>query len=218
MANHLITSCTKGKQEDTLLYKCNQLRNKQFHCDIIEYNTEGLSKKYNEIIEKYKNRGYDYIHFVHDDVFIYDDIDIIDYIVNEYKFDIFGVAGSSRSTVKPPYLWHLMSDKRCSLGSVEHGKVTESYLSTFGANYGNCVIMDGVYMGINLKTIGEWRFNENFDFHFYDIASSIDAFKKGLKLGIIPIHIRHEAKLYNPLENECWQKNAKKFEELYVRK
>ena len=38
---------------------------------------------------------------------------------------------------------------------------------------------------------------------------------KGLKLGIVPIHIRHEPDLYDPTKNENWIKSNKKFLELY---
>lgn len=213
---HLIASCTQYKKENTILYKCIQLNNSLTDYVFIENNKHGLSKNYNSIIEEYKN-SYDFIHFVHDDVFIYDNLSVIDFVLTEYNYDISGVAGSKKISMKPPYLWHLMSQKNSSMGAVEHCAGDKSYLTFFGSTYDKCVIMDGVYMCVKTANLKNWKFNENFDFHFYDIASSIDAFKMKLNLGIVPIHIKHYAKMYNPLENESWKHNAQKFEQLYVR-
>lgn len=216
---HIIVSCTRNKKEDTLLYKCHQINKSLNKIDIFWYenNNDSLSKCYNKSINEFSEK-YEYIHFIHDDVFIYDDINVIDYILSQYSFDIVGVAGSSIVDLKPPYLWHLMG-QRGATGSVEHTNNGSNYLTSFGdGKYKKAIILDGVYICINTKTIKNWRFDENFDFHFYDIASCISAFKSGLNLGVVPIHIKHESKHINPLTNSCWIKNNIKFEQLYVNK
>lgn len=220
---HLFVSATKNKKEDTLIYQCHQI-NQSFNKIkqiIIEDNTIGLPKNYNNILNQYKN-DYDFIHFVHDDVFIYDDISVIENILINYPYDIYGIAGSGKIYIKDPALWHIMGKERM-FGVVEHKhnkrindlEQSNQYVVVFGPSVGNVVIMDGVYMCVKTKNIKDWKFNENFEFHHYDISSSIDAFKKGLKLGIVPIHIRHEPDLYDPTKNENWIKSNKKFLELY---
>ena len=215
---HAIVSCTRKNKETTVLFNCSQINSSLKNIDFywFENNNQGLSKNYNEILKKYQSK-YDFIHFVHDDVFIYDDFGVLEYILSQYNFDISGAAGSSRVIIKPPYMWHSMG-KEGGMGIVEHGKIKQSHCSVFGNMFEKAVIMDGLYMCVKTQNIKNWCFNEKFDYHFYDIASCIDAYKQNLTLGIIPIHLRHECVLYNPLTNICWQKNMKIFEECYVRK
>ena len=67
-----------------------------------------------------------------------------------------------------------------------------------------------------MKNIGNWRFNEHYTFHHYDIASCIDAVRKGLKVGVVNLHLRHELQpkpliIYNPV----WIESDKKFRQEY---
>lgn len=222
---HLFVSATKDKKEDTLFYKChniNQSFNKLKQI-IIENNTNGLSEVYNKILKKYKNE-YDYIHFVHDDVFIYDDMNVIENLLLNNDSDIYGVAGASKINISYPSLWHIMG-KNHSFGSVEHKHNTRidnlnqpnHYNVIFGPCIGDVVILDGVYLCVKTKNIKNWKFNENFEFHHYDIASCIDAFKNNLKLKVIPIHIRHEPDLYDPTKNKNWIESNNKFLKLYAK-
>lgn len=221
---HLFVSASKDIKENTLIYKCHQI-NKSFNKleqIIIENNKLGLSKLYNNILNQYKN-DYNFIHFIHDDVFIYDDMDVIEDLLINNPSDIYGIAGANKIKISNPSLWHLMGSQNFGCVEHKHNKIIdqinvprESYVVKFGPSIGDVVIMDGVYMCIKTNNLKQWKFNENFNFHHYDIASCIDAFKIGLKLKIIPIHIRHEPDLYNPITNKDWIESNKKFLELYA--
>jgi len=222
---HLFVSASADSKKDTLIYKCHQINQSFNKIDqiIIDHNNIGLPKVYNNILKEYKNK-YDFIHFVHDDVFIYDDMDSLENIITSYNYDIIGVAGSGRIAIKHPALWHIMGKDRM-YGAVEHRNnqiqndfQPKQYTVVYGPTSGEVIILDGVYICVRTKNINEWKFNENFNFHHYDIASCIDAFKIGLKLGVLPIHIRHEPIIYDPTKNENWIQSNKKFLELYATK
>lgn len=216
---HLFVSCTKNKKEDTVFYQCIHDNTSLKNIKIIwfENNTTGLSKRYNEALKKFKHQ-YDYIHFIHDDVYLYDDLGVLTKILDTYNFAISGAAGAKSIKLVEPFMWHAMSNPHSAMGVVEHGPVLQSHISTFGVSFDKAVILDGLYLCVNTSKINNWCFNENFDFHFYDIASCIDAFKQNIVAGVIPIHLRHECILYNPLQNKSWIDNNNKFKQLYVTK
>ena len=80
MNKHLFISATKGNGEDTAfkhwtsLVNLNSVENIEFKQFI--NNTKGVSQLYNEIIEENKSE-FDYIHFIHDDAFVYDNVNYI---------------------------------------------------------------------------------------------------------------------------------------------
>ena len=216
MFNHLFIITTRKNKEDCLFYECLQINKSLQKAKIIfiENNQIGLSKIYNQYLNKFKDK-YDFIHFIHDDIFIYDDLNVIDKTLNESNYDIYGVAGGDKVILKNPILWHLICEKK--YGVVEHKVNNIHNVISFGNTFDKVVILDGVYLCVKTKNINNWQFNENFDFHHYDIASCIDAFKQHLILGVVPIHIRHEPQFYIPTQNENWIKNNNKFLELYAK-
>lgn len=167
-------------------------------------NTEGLSKNYNIILEKYKN-DYECIVFLHDDVYV-DDFNILEKLERAHKlFDIVGLAGGLNPVIKKPALWHLMCGGRDSTnlrGAVAHPcSKNEIMFTSFGPMPARVAILDGLFLSVNVKAAVEagWKFNENYTFHHYDIASSIDANRKKLRLGVAPIWVLHSSPgLLNP--------------------
>lgn len=225
---HIFISATSKLKEETSLYRCfsESLSFKQYKLVFIENNTIGLSKLYNKCIQQYKDK-YDYIHFVHDDVYIYDDISILCNTIEQGNYDISGVAGAGSIKISYPSGWYDMAAKaptRDIKGKIEHfyvDKNTSTYL-LFNSNQlsGECVIVDGVYMCVKTSNLGEWKFNENYDFHHYDLASCIDAVRCGLCIGVVNIHIKHELvpkpiSIHDPI----WVESDKRFlAEYYVNK
>ena len=203
MGKHLFVSATKGNGEDTAFKRWTSLVNLN-GIENIEFkqftnNTKGLSQLYNEIIETYKS-DFDYIHFIHDDAFVYDNVNYIIKEIEDSNYDISGVAGAGAVVISYPSGWYdlALNSGRTDLivGHIEHkhmdtGRTEELNFSNTKFNH-RAVIVDGVYMCVRMKNIGNWRFNEHYMFHHYDIASCIDAVRKGLKVGVVNLHLRHE--------------------------
>jgi len=163
-----------------------------------ENNTEGLSKRYNDLIRTSKNL-YEYIVFVHDDVFV-DDLNVCQKLIHAHRdFDIVGLAGGINPVIQKPALWHLMCGGFGSgnlRGAVAHPAGPEAVaMTSFGSTPARVAILDGLFLSIKVSSIRskKWQFNENYKFHHYDIASCIDANQKKLKLGVAPIWVIHNS-------------------------
>jgi len=163
-----------------------------------ENNTEGLSKRYNDLIRTSKNL-YEYIVFVHDDVFV-DDLNVCQKLIHAHRdFDIVGLAGGINPVIQKPALWHLMCGGFGGgnlRGAVAHPAGPEAVaMTSFGSTPARVAILDGLFLSIKVSSIRskKWQFNENYKFHHYDIASCIDANQKKLKLGVAPIWVVHNS-------------------------
>jgi len=196
-----ITEKVKTQHDIDIHYACN--------------NTDGLSVRYNkELFDNISN--YDYIVFVHDDVYI-DDFNVVDKLVAAHtRYDIVGLAGGVNAKIIRPALWHLMCGGFGSgnlRGAVAHFADNESLvMTTFGATPSRVAILDGLFISIDTKKIKKsgWKFNENYKFHHYDIASSLDANSKKLKLGVHPIWVIHRSPgLLNPNDPSFTQSQEK---------
>ena len=156
---------------------------------------KGLSQYYNECIEEFKN--YDSIVFVHDDV------DIINkdlkYQLEQgfKKFDVIGVAGCVNPKILDRNLWHWMAGDRSNMrGFAGHPNSDKDFFVTsFGPTPARTVIIDGVFIAINLKKLYNTnaRFDEQFMFHHYDIDFSLTCNMNSLKIGVWPILINHNS-------------------------
>lgn len=187
--------------------------------DLIKGNSRGLSEVYNEAIDKYHG-SYDVLICVHDDVLL-SDCFLHEKIESGLKyFDIMGVAGAADlNIVNPPnknhpICWH-NSDRRGWAGAVEHiDDKDKFFVSYYGKTPRRVVTLDGLFFAINLKTIGDVRFDEQFKFHFYDMDFSISCHKAGLKLGVINIfttHMSQGAGINEPIYRELEEKFLKKW-------
>ena len=142
---------------------------------------------------------YDTIVFVHDDVYI-DDLKLEKKLNEAFKvYDIVGLAGCVNPSITKPCLWHLMAGGFNSgnlRGAVAHyvdGSNVVRYVTSFGPTPARVTFLDGLFLAVNVKKVksADWKFNENYKFHHYDISSSIDANRKKLKLGTWPINVIH---------------------------
>jgi hypothetical protein len=191
-------SVTRGSINNTMFYESvNRLADE---VDVVyeENNTEGLSKRYNDLIRTSKNL-YEYIVFVHDDVFV-DDLNVCQKLIHAHRdFDIVGLAGGINPVIQKPALWHLMCGGFGSgnlRGAVAHPAGPEAVaMTSFGSTPARVAILDGLFLSIKVSSIRskKWQFNENYKFHHYDIASCIDANQKKLKLGVAPIWVIHNS-------------------------
>lgn len=185
-------------------------------------NTTSLSKIYNKHLTHKTLKKHDVVLFVHDDVFI-DDLGCFDKLYSSlftYDNDIIGVAGTAQATIKRPALWHLMSDRQYHSGAVSHLDTQHDVMqmTSFGPYPRRCLLLDGLFLAVNLKRVLEvdWCFNEQFDFHHYDLASCLDANKLKLKLSTCNIHVVHESPGLQDYHDESYQRSEKKFLQLHA--
>jgi hypothetical protein len=205
----------EANAEDTLAYKSLSRLN-----DIDVYydanNKEGLSVMYNSILKEHTN-DFDYIVFLHDDVYV-DDLGVCEKLIKAHtQFDIVGLAGGVNPTIKAPALWHLMCGGFQSSnlhGAVSHPCSKDQIMVTnFGPTPARVAILDGLFLSVKTKSVKEtgWKFNENYNFHHYDIASCIDANKKKLKLGVAPIWVMHNSPGLLSFEDKNFNASQEKF-------
>lgn len=182
-------------------------------------NENGMPMCYNKALHE---SNADYILFVHDDVFL-NDVFLIEKLEKAFnKFDVVGLAGSSNFSIeRTPICWH-NSPKESWSGAVLHPMVDKHddkfIMTTFGETPKQVVIVDGLFIAINRKKVIEAnvRFNEAFDFHFYDTAFCIDATLAKLSIGTVPIlctHMSHGGGIKTPEYAQL----QKKFINIYKR-
>lgn len=224
MRKILVVTCCKGDGKDSMLAQSlNELR-EDVTVVINANNSTGLSEAYNRQLNSENLIKHDIVLFVHDDVYI-DDLKLKGKLytaVNQLKYDIVGLAGSSSIEVKKPCLWHLMSDPAAMSGCVSHPTNNSSQLgvTSFGPWPKRCLIVDGLFMAVNLKNVLEagWKFNESFKFHHYDMSSCLDANKMKLKIGTFPIHVTHASPGLRDINDKNFQQSQNIFYDKYRNK
>ena len=192
-----LISATRGRFEDTLLCKSlTQMPTKDpITLAIAENNTVGLSRVYNSELSA------ETLCFIHDDVVVADYWwrDVIEEGLKQY--DIVGVAGNKRS-FPGQRSWYLAEeglshDHLPNLsGMIAKGTdVCGSLKQCFGP-LGEVETLDGVILAANGKKLIQAgvRFDEDFRFHFYDMAFCAQARKAGLTMGTIPLSLVHSSK------------------------
>lgn len=224
----LVVSATRHKRAHTKIYQSlhalsGNSKNAELKLDIIENNTQGLPAIYNKYLNRKTLSKHDIILFVHDDVYI-DDLKLRGKLYNNLRemYDIVGVVGCVNPVVSPPVLWHLMSDPDDRRGVVYHEKQIDEdqisiYASPFGYTPSRVAIVDGLFMAVNLKKVlsAQWKFDEQFNFHHYDIAGCLSANKKRLKIGVAPIHVIHSSKGITSVDDVDWAESQQKFLNIY---
>jgi glycosyltransferase involved in cell wall biosynthesis len=158
-------------------------------------NIKGLSKFYNECLEKFSDR--DYLVFVHDDVeIIFSDLSYQVTAAME-KFDVAGVAGCINPKILEKNLWHWMGETHSNLrGFAGHSRSSNDFVVTsYGPTPARVVLLDGVFLAVNVKKLKttNTKFDEQFNFHHYDIDFSLACNKNKLKLGVWPFIINHRS-------------------------
>ncbi len=185
--------------------------------DITFSNTLGLPELYNQKIEEYLDSDFTFLVFCHDDVYV-DDHNLatkLHLARIQFGFDIIGLAGGSSPKIASPTLWHLMCDKKTQRGAVTHPTFDRSSLSVtpYGKNPAQVDIVDGLFMAVNVSAIkaSNWRFNPNYRFHHYDLASCLDAKRIGMTTGVYPIHVVHSSPGLKCYEDPEWMRSDAMF-------
>jgi hypothetical protein len=215
----LIVSCTnQGDKEKTLLYQ--SIKSLDYNYTFCCNNTTGLSKMYNRFLTKVYADKYKYIVYVHDDVWIDDALissKLNEAMHGESKFDIVGLAGTLDPQIRHPALWHVMGKRENHRGYAGHIFGEHKVMTSFGQTPDRVAVVDGLFVAVNVARALEtgWKWNENFDFHHYDIASCIDANAKDMRVGVWPINVFHASPGLKSLEDVAWSASNTKFLQLY---
>jgi|GEM_PF-311602 len=189
---------------------------------LFDNNTTGLSALYNAAIEQ--AAGSPAIL-----VFVHDDVSINDFFWTErihealQQFDIIGLAGNRRRSPQQP-AWAFATPQfawdtpEYLSGSVGHGKgVASDGVSYFGPVGVECKLLDGLMLVADSTRLIESgvRFDEQFEFHFYDMDFCRQAELKGLKMGTWPISGVHEsAGAFNtPVWRAAYERYLRKYGE-----
>jgi hypothetical protein len=185
------------------------------HSTIAFKNKKGLPKLYNSFInETYKDKR---LIFVHDDVLIEDMFLEEKLDIAFEKFDIVGLAGSKKCDLSKPPAWHLMSERNDHVGEVGHSHNKVSWTTCFGPTDSRALLLDGLFLAVRVDRLLETDtcFDENFNFHHYDITFCLNANKNKLKLGVSPIKVTHFG-LGDSMNTPEWHRSAQTFKKHYV--
>jgi len=184
---------------------------------IIYENKQGLTKVYNSFINE-ENRGKKLI-FVHDDVII-EDLFFEEKLKLAFeKYDIVGLAGTKQCNLDSDMMaWHLMSPRESFVGEVGHSKDKNYWTSGFGPSPSRALIIDGLFIAVNVDKLLETntRFDEDFDFHHYDISFCLIANRNKLKIGVYPIKVTHFG-LGDSMNSPEWLKSSITFKQKYLK-
>ncbi len=160
-------------------------------------NRDGLSAVYNrQIIEENRDKM---LLFVHDDVWL-DDCFVYDRVKEALEaFDVVGLAGNTRRLPRQP-AWGFSTetpftpeDRRYLSGIVADSEQPWGKPSRYGPPGLQCLTLDGVFLAARCATLLERgvRFDERFEFDFYDLDFCRSAEVAGLRMGTWPIAITH---------------------------
>jgi hypothetical protein len=179
-------------------------------------NSEGLPKIYNKIIdENYDSESI--IIFAHDDLLILDFFWYSRLIDGLNKFDIIGLAGNKRRVAKQPS-WAFVDEKlrwdsKINLsGVIGHGNgFPPKKLSIYGKPRQKVKLLDGLFLAVRLDTLykNKLRFDERFDFHFYDMDFCRQAEVKNLTCGTWDISIIHQSG--GNFSSDSWKLSYKEY-------
>ena len=168
--------------------------------DLYPENSEGLPTAYNQSIEKAKSDPAILV-FTHDDIYL-SDFYWADRVVNGLEhYDVIGVAGNKRRLPKQP-AWPFVDDQftwddpSFLSGIVAHGfQFPHGALTFFGDSCQEVKLLDGVFLAVRSELLHsrDLRFDEQFDFHFYDMDFCRSAEEKDISMGTWAISLVHES-------------------------
>lgn len=218
----LVTVCTKANSIEEFvkrpIQKSLQLHHDQNKGDIdiniVPNNTTGLSTVYNTVLKDPKNKGKIAL-FVHDDVEL-EDLFLLEKLIHS-PYAVTGVAGA-RSFKKNTALaaWHLAAPREDYVGEAAHIKDGKVWTTVFGPTKSRALTLDGVFLACRVDELAEKEafFDEDFKFHFYDIAFCLNANKKNVTCGVLPIRIVHHG-LGDSMNSQEWKDSNELFRKKY---
>jgi GT2 family glycosyltransferase len=191
-----------------------------FDLRLFEKNTRGLSTVYNIAIAEAATDPA-ILMFVHDDVFLIDFYWVDQVVRGLTQYDVIGLAGNKRRLPRQPSWAHnekMEFDLREHLtGIVGHGIGSPPNSIMFYGPPGQEVkLLDGLLLAARSQTLHSrgLRFDERFDFHFYDLDFCRQAELLGMKMGTWPLSVIHQsAGSYNQVWRAAYTKYLDKWKE-----
>lgn len=223
MSKLLIVICTQAKTDEEFqklpiypsLKKQYEINAPHVDFHVFKDNNRGLSVCYNEILRDPNNSDKTVL-FVHDDV-VLDDLFLYEKLI-ESPYTITGLAGAKSFNKQSGKLaWHLSAPATDYVGEVSHanpeGKI---WTTVFGPTKSRALTVDGLLISCKVNELNGVEFDENFNFHFYDIAFCLRANDKKVKCGVLPIHVIHHG-LGDSMLTQDWETTSIKFRETYCK-
>ena len=167
---------------------------------VFESNTAGLPTVYNQAIEEARTQPALLV-FCHDDLHLCDFFWADRLREGIQRYNIVGLAGNLRRVPRQPG-WAFIDEKltwdaRENLsGVVGHGDgFPSSNISVFGPSGQAVKLLDGLLLACESQLLIDkgLRFDERFNFHFYDLDFCREAEKLGLSMGTWPISVVHQS-------------------------
>ncbi|WP_277184780.1 glycosyltransferase [Caballeronia sp. BR00000012568055] len=191
-----------------------------FELRLFSKNSQGLSTIYNIAIEEARESPAILV-FVHDDVH-FCDVQWSHQIAEAVRmFDIVGVAGNARRVPRQPsWLFideHFTGDeKRFLSGIVGNGKGFPYEISNFGPSRRACKLLDGLLLAVDSDRLIQSgvRFDEQFDFHFYDLDFCRQAELAHLTMGTWPLSVVHGSN--GDFRSPGWRHMLTRYREKYA--
>lgn len=167
---------------------------------VFEKNTAGLPSVYNQAIEESREKPALLV-FCHDDICLSDFFWADRLREGIQHYDIVGLVGNQRRVPRQPS-WAFVDDQNTwdapenLSGVVGHGNsFPPRKLHIFGPSGVPVKLLDGMLMACDSELLikNNLRFDERFDFHFYDLDFCRQAEQLGLSMGTWPISAMHES-------------------------
>lgn len=222
MKDLLIVTCTKESNLDKVPLGGTVWKQKHMYggvftdVEVIANNTNGLSECYNKILRNDDIvNNYSVVLFVHDDVEL-EDINLKDKLLNS-PYDVTGLAGAKMFNKDVPKLaWHLAAPREMQVGEVAHCHEGKVWTTVFGPTKSRALTLDGLFLAVKPKVLREkgLEFDENFNFHFYDLAFCMRANEKRVTCGVLPIRVVHHG-LGDSMLTEDWEQSNIRFRKAY---
>lgn len=179
-------------------------------------NRSGLPVVYNKAIAKAAVD--DILIFLHDDAWLLREDSLEQIRQGLRAYDVIGIAGNRRR-LPGQSTWYLRSlaDGQATLdlpylsGAVHYGQIFKTEVHQFGPWPAECELLDGVLLAARAAVLRRTKlyFDEQFDFHFYDLDFCRTARKKSILIGTWPIPVLHDSR-GNPGDVK-WQQNRIKY-------
>jgi GT2 family glycosyltransferase len=179
-------------------------------------NAEGLPSVYNTAVEE-SAADPAILLFIHDDVHLCDFhwTDTLNDALEQ--FAVVGVAGNRRRVPRQPG-WRFLDerftrDSRENLsGTVGHGRgFPAERIDVYGPSRQRVSLLDGVLLAVKSETLHarKLRFDEQFDFHFYDLDFCRQAERADLPLGTCAVSLVHESK--GSFGGDSWRRGYERY-------
>lgn len=176
----------------------------------------GLSRVYNSAIDEFGNEPCIFV-FAHDDLLILDFYWMQTIFNGLHHFGVVGCAGNkSRVPFQPSWAFKNMNyewENPDNLsGIVGHGaQFPPENISFFGPPFQQVKLLDGLLLAVFSETLKthNFRFDEQFDFHFYDVDFCRQAESLGISMGTIPLSLIHESP--GNFQSDSWRLGYQKY-------